>query len=393
MRRLSGRGFFTHFGRGYRSELRQLLLRPRFQVMLALLLITGFLSMEVYHEQVMSGLPLAIIDLDNSSVSRTIRTMVDATREIVVVDPPPASLDEAEQQLFAGKISGYLYIPADFSVDLKKGHKPSVMIIVDMSNILIGKNAYKALSRTVTMVAAGAQLTMVRKLGARKEQAMAKVAPIAVEETYTFNPATNYSIYLVPALLFFLLNVYVLIAAATWVLPHNRPATNKELIGGFGAIFSMGMILGLVLFYVMLPIENMGPQSGLPVVLAHLACLMLLNILMAYNLSLAVPSPIFAFEVTIVVAMLSMMLSGVTYPTDAFPWLMKVWGELIGFTPFARSLQLFLHHPIRLGETSAIFFHSAWQAALYCVIGGTGYALRKLITGLIRKPGKAADHA
>ena len=177
------------------------------------------------------------------------------------------------------------------------------------------------------------------------------------------------------------------------MLPHNRPATNKELIGGFGAIFSMGMILGLVLFYVMLPIENMGPQSGLPVVLAHLACLMLLNILMAYNLSLAVPSPIFAFEVTIVVAMLSMMLSGVTYPTDAFPWLMKVWGELIGFTPFARSLQLFLHHPIRLGETSAIFFHSAWQAALYCVIGGTGYALRKLITGLIRKPGKAADHA
>jgi len=391
--RQSGRRFFAEFGRGYRSELRHLLLRPRFQVMLALLLVTGFLSMEVYHEQVIGGLPLAVIDLDNSSVSRTLRIMVDATREIVVVDPSPASLDEAERQLFAGRISGYLYIPAAFSVELKKGRKPSVMMVVDMSNILIGKNAYKALSRTVTMVAAGAQLTMVRKLGARKEQAMAKVAPIAVDETYNFNPATNYAVYLVPALLFFLLNVYVLIAAATWVLPHNRPATNKELAGGFGAIFTVGMVLGLVMLYVMLPLEDMRPQSGLPLVLAHLACLMLLNILMAYNLALVVPSPIMAFEVTLVIAWLSMMLSGVTYPTDAFPWLMKVWAELIGFTPFARSLQLFLHHSLRLNEMGALFFHYAWQAALYCIIGGTGYGLRKLIAGLIRKSSKAADHA
>ena len=367
------------FRRGLRDQLHRLATRRRYQLMIFLLLVMSWLAMEVYHTMVVKGLPLAIVDHDNSKISRTVKEYILANREVRLVDVSFQTLAEAEGLLVSGELAGVVYIPEDFSADIKKGRKGTVVVSVDMSNILIGKNLYKAVSRTLTTVSVGIQMTVVKKMGEQKNQAMARVLPIAVNEFSNFNPGANYGIYLIPGLLFFFLHVFILILCVTLYLPPFRPATDAELAGGLAANFLVSLAIGLLFFYVFLPYENLPPESHFGVVSANLVVFLLLDIMLAAGMNQLIPLPMVAFESTIVMGMLSLMLCGVTWPADTMPPLIAMFGKIIPFTPFMVGSRMYMHYPIGLGEMGVIFRQYAGQAVFYAVVIALCVAVRRAV--------------
>lgn len=364
---------------GLRDHLRRLLTHRRYQIMIGFLLVMSWLAMEVYHPMVIAGLPVAIIDHDNSKISRTVRQYIMANREVRLVETSLATLSEAEELLVSGELAGVVYIPADFSARIKKGQRGSVVVSVDMSNIVIGKNLYKAVSRTLSTVAVGIQMTVVKKMGEQKGQAMARALPIAVNEFSNFNPGGNYGVYVQTGLIFFFLHVFMLILCVTLFLPPFKPATTAELVGGLAANYLVSLLLGLVFFYVYLPYENLPPESHFGVVLANLAVFLLLDILMAVGFNQLLPWPMVAFEVTIVVGMMSLMICGVTWPTDTFPPLIAFLARLIPFTPFMVGIRMFMHYPIGLSEMSGIFAQYGGQALFMSVLIVGAWAARRAV--------------
>ncbi|MBI5536141.1 MAG: ABC transporter permease [Deltaproteobacteria bacterium] len=351
--------------RGFTGQLRRMMLVRRYRVMLALLLITSVVGMDIYQRMVVQQIPVAIVDLDNSHVSRTLRTYIAAQREVRVTGEWLESPEQARQWLIDGKIGAVVVIPASLSQNLKKGRKGEVLIGVDASNILTGKNVYKALAKAAGTVGAGVQLTTVSKMGERDDKTLARVVPIAIEENLSFNPATNYATYIAPGLVFFLLHVFVLLVAASMFLPGDRPVGPAQLLGASCAIFSVGMTLGLAFFYLLLPREAIRPVSSLPTVMVMLAIFLAVDILMASALSMAIPNRLLALEVVVVLAMLSLMLSGITWPTDLFPPPLRALAELSPFTPFARSLRMILHCPFGLGDLGGCLRSFARQTAVF----------------------------
>ena len=78
-----------------------------------------------YEKETVRDLPVAIVDLDHSSLSRQFSRMADATEQLQV-SCKPGSLKEAEQLFFDGKIKGVLLIPENFEKDILSGRRTNV---------------------------------------------------------------------------------------------------------------------------------------------------------------------------------------------------------------------------------------------------------------------------
>ena len=83
-----------------------------------------------YAHQVAAHLPVAVVDLDRSPLSRALVRSTMAVRAVRVVDSP-ASLREAEVLLNRGKVQGIVVITANFQREILRGHQGEVALFGD----------------------------------------------------------------------------------------------------------------------------------------------------------------------------------------------------------------------------------------------------------------------
>jgi len=361
---------------GFGHQVLRFVREGKFALLLALLLGGTWLSIDVYRYLVVIDAPVAVLDFDNSALSRTLRTYLDATREVRVVADPTLGEAAARKALVEGTLAGVVVLPEGLSARVKRGDHATVVVAVDMSNILVGKNTYKAVSTAVSTVSAGVLITQLRKLGVRKEMAFASAVPVSIDEYLPLNPSTNYAVYLVPILAFALLHVFLLIVVGSLFLPSERPPSTVHLLGALLASALLTFAVGALFLWVYLPALGVLPQSGPRVLVANLGALIGLDVLFAAAVARVVPRPLTAFQLTVIVAMLSLMFAGVTWPPDMFPPVFRAISEWMPFTPFARALRILLGTRASFSDVAPALGQYVRLAAGYAVALGisTGFA-------------------
>ena len=140
-------------------------------------------------------MPVGVVDLDNSSNSRSVIRTLNSF-DVVEVVAVYHSINEARDAVQRNKIYSFLYIPSDFSADLQASRRPKLSYYINYSLIVPGSLTFKALKNTVELVSSAAMRSILLARGATSEQAMGFLQPIVVETHATFNPSLNYSVYL-----------------------------------------------------------------------------------------------------------------------------------------------------------------------------------------------------
>jgi ABC-2 type transport system permease protein len=369
------KGSLLDFLRGIGGQVRLLVATPRYVVILFLLLGGAWLTADVYRERVVRDAPVVVIDEDGSHLSRTIRLFLGTCRELRVID---GSAGGDREDLTSGRVAAIVRIPADLSTRIKRGRPADVLLTVDGSNILVARNVMKAVAKAVGTVSAGAELTVLGRLGVTGDRAMATAVPIALVEDTTWNPSTNYTIYLVPGLLFCLLHVYVLtIVSSVFLAGGPRGASRRA--GALVVCLAAGFAIGLLFLYAYLPRLGLASSSPAGVALPLLLAFLGTDTLLALAISAVVPRPLTALQITIIIAMLSLMLSGITWPLDRFPPLLAAAGRAIPFTPFISAAQAFLHRPTALAELDGHLAALGRQAAAFGGIAALAASVRLAI--------------
>jgi ABC-2 type transport system permease protein len=376
------RRFFGHFYR----QLLALVKVGKLRLLLLIFVGSCVLTGEIYRQRVVRELPIAVVDFDQSRTSRTLRLDLEATPELQVIDEAPASVDEAEAMLVDGRISGVVVLPASLSVDLKHGREARVLIATDMSNILVGRTAWRAIAKVVTTVSAGVELSYLQKTGVPGKRAMARVLPIGTDEHLTFNPASSYSLYMSPSIAFFFLNLVLMVLMGFLFLPHTAAHGLSEFVARFLALWCAGMAAGVGLAYGLLPFDGLHNQSSFLVFFLALSAFVAVDLLLPVALQALLPSKALAFQVSLLLGVLSMMVSGSTFPVDAVPPVFQGLSALLPFTPFSRGLRLFFNQPLSLSELSETFAQLGQQALLFAVVIGLGAVARRGLLALKGRP-------
>jgi ABC-2 type transport system permease protein len=163
-----------------------------------------------YMNNVVRDIPVTIVDLDNTSTSRQMIRMLDATKEIAVAQKA-GSLHEARQLFWDEKSKGIILIPEGFERELLKGFQTSVSVYCDASYFLVYKETLTGAVQSVGTLSAGVEIKRLMASGSGEEQAMQQRDPMPSVFYNLYNPAGSYGSYVMPGLILVILQQTLLI--------------------------------------------------------------------------------------------------------------------------------------------------------------------------------------
>ena len=274
-------------------------------------------------------LPIGVVDMDNSSLSRNFCSQLDATQlgKAVHFD----SFSEARDAMQTGEVASVCVIPKNMAADVYANRQPTFTYYVNSLYMIAGALSYKDVLTMVTLTGGAVQREVFRAKGLSDGEIMGMIQPITIDEHHIGNPMTNYSIYLnniiLPGLLCLSI-VFVLIYALGSEL---RYGTSKELMetadGSFAAaLFGklapytlvyllMGLTLDLLMYGVCkFPVAGSVGNMMLLMVVFILACEAV-----AVTIVGLLPTLRFALSIAALFTILGFSFSGFTFPVEAMP--------------------------------------------------------------------------
>lgn len=154
----------------------------------------------IYNNEVVREVPVAVVDLNHSALSREFIRKCDASPDVNVTFHC-TSLAEARELMGRQVVYGVLYLPSDFEQLLNRGEQTAVGVYCDMSLML----TYKAIYMTAMTVSSAMnsdiqiQNSSLTATTQRDEEITTK--PLDFEEVPIFNPTGGYGNAVLPAVL------------------------------------------------------------------------------------------------------------------------------------------------------------------------------------------------
>ena len=176
-----------------------------------------------------TNMPAGVVDLDNTSTTRTIIRNLDAFQQTKIV-AHYGSFNEAREAIQRGEIYSFYYIPEGTTEKAIAGRQPKVSFYTNYSYLIAGSLLYRD-QRTMSELASAAigQSTLLAK-GATEDQAVAFLQPVVIDTHPLNNPWLNYSVYLCNTLFPGILMLLIFLITAYTIGVEIKENTAKELL-------------------------------------------------------------------------------------------------------------------------------------------------------------------
>lgn len=218
---------------------------PIMFVLLLPLVIGLFLGAE-FSENSVNNVPTAIMDMDQSQLSRDLSEKF-RTNDIINVKEYIQNIDELERLINVGEVAVGVIIPQNFSEDLTNGKAPKVMILYDGAQMSMTSAAKGKIAETIFTIKSGYMMrVMMGKLGISQEEAMKYIQPIQCNTTILGNPARSTLIFMLQGLLINFCQVAVYILGIELVRKNERNIKNLCKHGLFAGVIGTISILLMV---------------------------------------------------------------------------------------------------------------------------------------------------
>ena len=195
----------------------------------------GIFYMFPFSNHIVQDVPIAVVDQDNSSMSRQLIRNLNSNQLIKVADRP-TTLVEAKESYYRNKINGSIIIPKDFEQDVKRGKSVKVTAYEDSTYLIVYKQIAAGIIQTVGDFSNKIEIATLMKLGLSKDMAIHVKSPFELVDMPLYNPIGSYQNYIVPLICLLILQQTMLIGSGM------LGATIKEQINGV-KIWANGQIV------------------------------------------------------------------------------------------------------------------------------------------------------
>lgn len=164
-----------------------------------------------YIYQTVSKVPVAVVDLDNTAMSRDLIRMASAAQQIEVKSIY-AEMNEAEAAMAREEIFGFMVIPENMEKDIRTKRPVSVNIFTHGAYVMLHGaigTAFSTCALTVGATNKVKQIALGKKVPSAKAIAMRDPIPISIQTM--FNSSGSYSNYVVPSVLVVILQQSLII--------------------------------------------------------------------------------------------------------------------------------------------------------------------------------------
>lgn len=303
----------------FRRELRRMTSRRiYFASCIVLPLFSLVFMATIFGHGQMENLPVGVVDADQTSPSRSIIRMVDATPELQVTKQY-ANETEARKAMQKKEIYGYLLIPSGIK---------SLCYYYHNAMLSVGGELHSTFETNLKQVSVTPIVTEAVGLGESQTNITSFLIPISEEEMVSYNPNRNYAIYLSQPFFFVFLQVLLLLVTTYALGSESKFGTSNEWLqsahGNMGIAVTGKLLPYTFIFIAMGVLANVvffnWMQMPLPCSLWVMNGITILFILATQALALLLYAifPVLSLIISVVsmIGSLGATLSGVTFPVN-----------------------------------------------------------------------------
>ena len=317
---------FINIYRVLRRELHMMFARPLYMfASVGVMLLSTFFFLTLMRGGAAENMPVAVVDLDQTSISRRLIHEMQATPS-VDIQLVTNSYPEAREAMQQGKIYGIFVIREGFYSDLVAFKRPQLDFYVTNAYTVGGNTAYKQLLTMANLTSGAFQREVLRKKGLPDDIIMHRIQPLAIEGHMVANPWGNYSVYLVSTILPGILGLICLMLTVFAIGFELKARTSHGWLRAAGGNYTVAMIGKLIPYTFIYLVLGIGCHlilyryAGFPVYGSHGRLLfgMVLYIFAMEGLGITLigllPTLRDAISIGALYSMLGFSLSGFTYP-------------------------------------------------------------------------------
>lgn len=322
--------FWQHIGAVVRRELRIMRNRPIYllgsvvTVAFCAIFFLTFLKQGLPHD-----LPIGIVDLDNSSLSRNFARQLDATQlgKVLKYD----SFAKAREDMQSGKITAVCVIPAGMYADVQASRRPTFTYYLNGLYFVGGALSYKNILTMINLADGAVQREVLRAKGVNEDAIMGRIQPVNVDVHQIGNQYTNYGYYLTNIFLPGVLALTVVIILIYSLGAELKYGTSRHLLstaGGsmYNALFgklvvytTLFSVIGLILILLMYDWMHFPIKGSIWNMFLAIVLLVLASESVAIFIIGLLPIPRLALSIGALYSVLAFSMSGFTLPVETMP--------------------------------------------------------------------------
>jgi ABC-2 type transport system permease protein len=318
-------------GEAFAAEWSRVLgMRGPFAVLVMAPLIYGVFYPQPYLGQILRKIPIAVVDNDQSDLSRSIVQTLDASGAVSVAVRAD-TLAEAREAVDRGDAFAVVGIPPDTERDVLKGLTAHIPIYADATYLFIfrttGTGIATAISTLSSEIAAGG----ARTDGSLVKAALASTSPADTLLQPIFNPVGGYASYIVPAAFVLILQQTLLIGSAAL----SGLAVAQAAGGAFASVLGRGIahltlyLTPLALYLVVLPrIYGFSTLGSLLQLFALASVFVLATSFMGQAVGAWFKRPETPTLIFLGTSLPQLFLTGFSWPREAIPKPVQAFGRI-----------------------------------------------------------------
>ncbi|MBM7061962.1 ABC transporter permease [Pseudomonas sp. UL073] len=303
-------------------------------------LIGTLLLLWIFSARTPHDLPVAVVDADNSALSREISRLLDASASIRVAFRP-SSEAEAHDLMLRGEIYAAVVLPRELFKRLQRGDPAAIQVFLNQQLMTAaGKIAVDVQTVVGTL---SARQSLIRQV--QSGVGVVSIQPLRAELHPLFNPGLDFAPFLALLLITATLHVFVFISTAqflgTELLEQSVPQWTALSGSWLAAVLkktlpytAWWLLFGGLLLFGSYRWLGMGLPEHFALMLAGLLLLVVVYQGLALLLVMTTANYRVAVSIASLIASPAVAFSGITFPLEALPLGPRIWAEVLPLTHF-----------------------------------------------------------
>jgi ABC-2 type transport system permease protein len=329
-------------------------MRGPFAVLIMAPLIYGLYYPQPYLGQILRKIPIAVVDNDQSDLSRSIVQTLDASGAVSVAVRAP-TLAEAHAAVDRGEAFAVVGIPPGTERDVLKGMAAHVPVYADATYLFVFRTTATGIAVAINTLSSELAAGGARIDGSLVKATLASASPSNTLMQPIFNPVGGYASYIVPAAFLLILQQTLLIGAAALTGLALAQSAGGAMSGVLGrGIAHLTLFLPvLTLYLVVLPRVYGFSALGNPLQLFALASVFVLaTSFMGQAVGAWFKRPESPTLIFLGTSLPQFFLTGFAWPREAIPETVQAFGAIFPSDPATDGI-------VRINQLGA----SLWEVA------------------------------
>jgi ABC-2 type transport system permease protein len=339
----------------------------------------SFIYTSVFTNKMERDVPVAVIDNDRSLKSREIIRHLDA-HELIRVEGNYTSEGAAYRQLQEFKCMAIIIIPKGFENSLKSGVQAKISISINNTRFMISNDVVKGVNDVLTDLAKNTTVDFFQQNGMSGEDARLIATPIQLNSKLLFNTTESYGDFIIVALLALILQQTLLIVTSV-VMAHEKEMNSFPMLLHKASGSILKLMVGKSIFYFViycvyaflfftfhfqlykLPFEG-SIVALIVLTFVHFIAIILLGLIAGTFF----PSKLVTLVVMVFSSYPVFLLSGYSWPIQAFPAPLKVISFLLPQTSYFQGFTIITQNGGALHDILSQIIHIIGCIAVLYII-------------------------